>query len=147
MSLARRKTKQLATRGLFWDSLIQSGCWLFFGGCLVLSYWQPQPIRAHLGTLFILAVAVLIILPVWQFFSALHFTVEYGRRWQLWIIAADVLLIVVSLSLPGRWRFWSDYGVQLLFLFSLLHTGACWVDYLRQTGSAPARYPELLDVE
>lgn len=136
-----------ATRGLFWDSLIQSGFWLFFGACLVLSYWRPGPVRAHLSTLFVLAVVMILILPVWQFFSALHFTVEYGRRWQLWIIGADIALILASIGLPRQWHFWTDYGIALLFLFSLLHTAGCWVDYLRHAGAAPVRSADLLDIE
>ena len=146
MSLARTPSPT-ATRGLFWDSLIQSGFWLFFAACLVLSYWRPGPVRAHLSTLVVFAVVMVLILPVWQFFSARHFTVENGRRWQLWIIAADIGLILASIGLPQGWHFWTGYGLPLLFVFSLLHTAGCWIDYLRHAADLPHRHSELLDIE
>lgn len=145
--LTARSSTATATRGLLWDCLVQSACWLLFAGCLGLSYWRPELAHPHLGTLFVLAVAVVLILPLWQFFSALHFSIEYGRRWQLWIIGADVFLLLASVLLSGYWDFWSGYGIRLLFLFSLLHTVGCWIDYLRSAAALAPAYPELLDVE
>jgi heme exporter protein D len=127
--------------------LIQSSCWFFFGSCLSLNYWQPAALLPHLSTLIVLAVVAVLILPIWQFFSALHFTIEYGRRWQLWIIAADISLLLASFLLQHRFPFWSSYGIQLLFLFSLIHTLGCWIDYLRTVANDPQRHAELLDVE